>query len=248
MCKFRGFGLICMTSIKENWYAVTCLNSSLQIYTRLIRRGFSPSQLMGFNNTGNICIWPSEELLTYYCLGNLHLFKGKSVLELGGGMTCLAGMFLGMSGIPSHVLVTDGNKACIENVQVILKENPSPSPVQAGVLRWECGAEVKAQEGKFDVVICGDCVFFDDSRDNLLRTLVSVLRPGGMGLVVAPARRDTFKLFAHLCEAYFKVTTYESYDEVVAKCVEKCTSDSNYNRNLHYPLLMVLHKPDVKSS
>lgn len=48
--------------------------------------------LKGFDQTGRICIWPSEQILTYWALRNRSLFEGKRVLEIGGGFHCLAGL------------------------------------------------------------------------------------------------------------------------------------------------------------
>lgn len=48
--------------------------------------------MLGFNNTGNVCVWPAEEALAAWCLGRAAHFDGKRVLELGGGMASLAGL------------------------------------------------------------------------------------------------------------------------------------------------------------
>lgn len=52
--------------------------------------------LQGFDKTGRICIWPSEQVLASWCLKNLDLFAGNSVIELGGGFHCLGGVSLAM--------------------------------------------------------------------------------------------------------------------------------------------------------
>jgi predicted nicotinamide N-methyase len=81
--------------------------------------------LTGFNNTGNICVWPSEEVLGGYCLENQHLFYDKQVLELGGGMTGLAGLMIAQACSPKGVLISDGNVNTAENLDFVINENKS---------------------------------------------------------------------------------------------------------------------------
>ncbi|XP_050734716.1 calmodulin-lysine N-methyltransferase-like isoform X1 [Eriocheir sinensis] len=154
--KFQSFGLLSYETLGQDFYSVRCISSDLRVIVRLLRRDFSPSQLTGFNNTGNVCIWPSEEILTYYCLSNLKTFSEKSVLELGGGMTCLAGMLVAASGVPARMVLTDGNALSVSNVKVSLQKNSLPVETFARVLRWGVAEEVSPHQGKFDVAMCAD--------------------------------------------------------------------------------------------
>ena len=169
--------------------------------------------MTGFNNTGNICVWPSEEVLTAYCLENKHLFIDKSVLELGAGMTGLAGLVVGQACGAKHVLITDGNDNSVENLEIIVEENKnlnliqnvsskvSPDkfefPAQKLILNFQCikwanGANDLSEQ--YDVIISADCLFFDEGRPQLLECLKKALKPGGTAIIVAPSRSGTFEV------------------------------------------------------
>ena len=37
----------------------------------------SLEDMMGFDNTGNVCVWPAEEILAFYCLRMLKCLRAK---------------------------------------------------------------------------------------------------------------------------------------------------------------------------
>ena len=57
----------------DRWRLVSYKGASLAV--RYLSPRLELSQLVGFNNTGNVCVWPSEESLAVYCLNNKHLFQ-----------------------------------------------------------------------------------------------------------------------------------------------------------------------------
>ncbi|CAL4173173.1 unnamed protein product, partial [Meganyctiphanes norvegica] len=236
--KFHSFELLDLEPCGQDFYYVKCINSDLRVIVRLLRRDFSPSELTGFNNTGNVCIWPAEEILTYYCLMNLNLFHGKNILELGGGMTCLAGLLVSASGVPSCTVLTDGNALSVDNVKLALERNQIPTAITSRVLRWGVETEMAPFYGKIDVALCADCLFFDDSRDSLLSTLRAVLNPNGMALIAAPDRNGTFQTFASLCRQYFSVTIVDKYDSTVAQHVQKKNPKIKFYANLSAQLFV----------
>ncbi|EFA09570.1 calmodulin-lysine N-methyltransferase isoform X1 [Tribolium castaneum] len=225
---------------KRTWYSYS-IRIGLSEYSIVIGhriRTFSAEDLMGFNNTGNICIWPSEETLSYYVCSNLAQFADKTILELGGGMSCLAGLFAAKYAAPKAVTVTDGNKHSVENVQAALDYNQFACPVDCKLLKWG------SHEGPlYDVILCADCLFFDDARADLIECLWGCLDARGVAFVMAPKRGGTLDHFIAQSEIKgFKCRKIVNYNQVVWEKRLALIEHCEYDDDIHYPILIEVTK------
>ncbi|XP_049280627.1 calmodulin-lysine N-methyltransferase [Anopheles funestus] len=230
----------------ENVY-VYRLYDRYRLKIRLIgpERPWTASELIGFNNTGNICVWPSEEALAYYILSRLSQFDGTSVLELGGGMTCLAGLVLAKYGQPAFVHVTDGNELSVENVRKTLVLNKFNCTIKSSVLKWEQANKNPDHDTgeRYHFILSADCLFFDESRSQLIDTIWQSLADEGVALITAPRRGQTLDLFLNECVARgFHYELLQCYNEAIwARHLELKQTDG-YDENVHYPLLVKMYK------
>ena len=225
----------------------TTKDDQVSARVRHLPRRVTLDALTGFNNTGNVCVWPSEEVMAYHCLKQRLQFKGKSVLELGGGMTCLAGLMLSLTGLPALVCLTDGNKTSVDNVKEMVKANTTnfnKVAVTAEVLVWD-ETFLDSDFCQFDFVLCADCFFFTDLHSCLARVLGKVLAPGGTALLYSPHRNGTLLSFVELIEKQgdMEVQVEDIYDQQIWRRHLHLSSDQNspgYKPDLHYPALVTL--------
>lgn len=152
--RFTSFGLLRCATLgnapadgESSWceYSARLDGRPYDVQIRRISKCFTASELIGFNNTGNVCVWPSEECLAYYLLRNRGLCRNRSVLELGGGMSCLAGVLAAKYCNPSAVTLTDGNVTSVDNVRCIVVRNDMAELVECGVVQWARAARALRQ-------------------------------------------------------------------------------------------------------
>lgn len=226
---------------KRTWYKYTVRINATEYFINVGHRNrtFSAEDLMGFNNTGNVCIWPSEETLSYFICSNLFKFNDKNVIELGGGMSCLAGLFVAKYGNARTVTVTDGNKISVENVQATIRCNEFDGGVKCKVLKWS--GEVRDE--KYDVILCADCLFFDDARADLIECLWACLENDGIAFVMAPQRGSTLDSFVEQSEAKgLQCKKIVNYNNVVWEKRFALMDNCDYDDNIHYPILIEVTK------
>ena len=202
--------------------------------------------LTGFDNTGNVCLWPSEEVIASYVLKNKDQFCGKAVCELGAGMTGLAGIALAVFGNSLEVLLTDGNEDCVKNMEAIVHQNKplfGSTVVSSKQLLWDVQSNLSDFESQFDFIISADCLFFTQSHSGLLHVMASLLNDNGSAIIMAPRRRDTLELFCSKATSQFNVVKVENYDSVIWSQHQAAKKENPmYDEDIHYPILLLLTK------
>ncbi|XP_033734435.1 calmodulin-lysine N-methyltransferase-like [Pecten maximus] len=232
----------------STWHRYTC--PEVQNFSMTIRHlagTIKPETVFGFNNTGNVCVWPSEEVMAYHTQTYLNDFSGAAVCELGGGMTCLAGVMLSILSDAESMLLTDGNEESVDNLNKIIENNSSAfgkTKVTSRMLRWGSGPVEESLVEKFDIILCADCLFFDEGRKDLVDLVYTMLKPKGKVLMYAPRRGKTFDQFVTLAGEKFHTTVKEEYDPTVWSLHKKMDAKGleHYDANIHFPLFLSMER------
>lgn len=184
------------------------------------------------DNTGNIGLWPCEELLSLIIILRKEEFKGKKILELGSGFSALASLVLVSNIEVDTIRVTDGNSKSVEYFKnTILPLNFSDSTnllskISCSDLIWNRNIVVKETE-KFDFLIVSDCLFFVHYHLDLAITIKQHLASNGKCIIVSPPRGQTMDQFLKVAEGQgltVEVKDRLQFDEIIKACSKQTYS------------------------
>ena len=236
--------------VPGRWYAYSSTLErycELSVKVKLLTGAVSKQDMVGVDNTGNICVWPAEEVLAYLMLTLDSELKGLSICELGGGMTGFAGLVAAISQQPKLVLLSDGNELSVNNCRVVIEGNADQlvaTRVECEVIKWGDRLAYQKRFGQFDLVIAADCLFFDDVHTELIITISDLLKEEGRAILLAPYRGNTLNTFCELAKRLFTVRISDNYDQLIwDRHISTLNLFPNsYKTDLHYPILITLLK------
>ncbi|CAK9211174.1 unnamed protein product [Sphagnum troendelagicum] len=215
---------------------------------------FTVSQQHNVDSTGLVCMWPAEEILTYFCVLHLDLFQKKRVIELGAGYG-LAGLAIAACTEASEVLITDGNPQVVDYIQTNIEANRGvvgDTKVSACMLHWS-RHQVAMPQLNYDVIVAADCTFFKDFHLDLAHTIKGLLgvSDGCQAILFSPRRGNTLDQFVKACQsAKLNVGITEQYDAHIWSIHKGfLTNDGNsawpnYDEEHSYPLLLSITHTD----
>jgi len=215
------------------------------------RRDFQICKEYEIDNTGVVCLWPSEEVLTYFCISNDNMFRNKRVLELGSGYG-LAGLSIAACTDAAEVVISDGNPQVVEYIQKNISANAGSfedTKVTSLLLRWG-EDEVWHLGHSFDFILAADCTFFKEFHADLAHTLKTLLAlcKDSQAIFFSPRRGTTLDLFLQaIISLGLHVKITENYNSHVwdlhTKFMEQGNCSyawPNYDEEHCYPLLITI--------
>lgn len=254
-------------SFDDVLYSLPALDLRLIVHHRRHGSRFSSEELNSFDNTGNIRVWPAEEVLAYFLCTDQEVSRILSnrsssprVLEVAAGMTGLASLFLAqhMSKLCSDTsfYVTDGNEQCVAHIHQLLSLNTKKEilqlqegQLQALPLKWENTQKLWAErERSFDLIVGADCLFLEQYHQDLWQLLDFLLADDGVAILLAPSRGGSRWRFQQLAASFcFHVEEKQRYSETLwQKHVEFLDrmeeADNVYEPLNHYPTLMTIRR------
>mmetsp|Transcript_16255 Transcript_16255/g.21533 ORF Transcript_16255/g.21533 Transcript_16255/m.21533 type:complete len:443 (+) Transcript_16255:35-1363(+) len=213
----------------------------------------------GVDNTGNVRVWFSEQVLLYCLMQPAFLDKlgiklnNSDVLELGGGMTGLAGIGIAVQYPKTHqVIISDGNPDSVLNQKLCIHLNEETGNIPKGKVKcchlmWDkedkSGAisELLHQHPKgFDLIIAADCLFFQDFHEDLKHVLSLLLAKNGQILLLQPTRGESMNNFMDIAQGVFTMELLDEYESKISELHQEYLQKSDYAPNLHFPFLLRL--------
>eukprot|EP00039_Didymoeca_costata_P023854 m.8542 g.8542 ORF g.8542 m.8542 type:complete len:313 (+) comp3915_c0_seq1:416-1354(+) len=234
------------------WRKYKCekFSSEFSPVVRHSARKPTAKELIGFNNTGNVCVWPSEEVLCYYILQHKSMLEGKRICELGAGMAGLAG-FAAVSAGAEEVLLTDGNEESVRNLSYNVTANSvmcNDKLVSTAKVVWDRSDSYDSFRNKFDLLIAADCLFFTEVHIDLVHTIDTLLNAKGACWLVAPRRSGSLDKFVNKAKESFDVKVSHKFDERITKlCNEAAAESPDFVEDLHWPVFVWLTRKKGQS-
>uniref|UniRef100_A0A1I7UUG8 Calmodulin-lysine N-methyltransferase n=1 Tax=Caenorhabditis tropicalis TaxID=1561998 RepID=A0A1I7UUG8_9PELO len=175
----------------------------------------------GFDNTGNVRIWPGSEALAWMIRKDPSsiLAPGNRILELGAGFLGLSSFLICKLFPDSSVWVTDGNLESIKSLEQIKNANPDlRNRVHVQQLIW---GQHQLNTQRFNTILAADCVFFAECHESLMKCIHSHLAFDGSAVISSPRRKQSLQKFLdYVATVWHNEFTIEN-DEMINLILEQ---------------------------
>ncbi|KAG2386030.1 hypothetical protein C9374_003179 [Naegleria lovaniensis] len=226
------------------------LSIEVRVKTETTMKDLEIADKDNVDNTGNICVWPSEEILAFYSVYKLgaEFFNGKRVLEIGCGIGVAGLMIAKAFPCIKEIVLTDGNASVVENLRcninhLVQSGDLIEEKISCSQLLWQSTSQLEML-GKFDILLAADCLFFEEYHNDLMTLLEKSAEKvfGHLTVIMFNPKRgksleNFVSKFQHQSQACIQIN--ENYDEnIFNTCLRYEKENAFFSKDNHYPLLM----------